>query len=102
MTVPGIWQLVRTNSQCSCYCQQRINCQRESSYGIATTGRRCNRIRDRRGRVKDMTVPGVWQLVRANSQCSGYGQQWIDSQCQCSDRITTTGCTGNSIGDGSG
>src|SRR5688572_21179090 len=49
-----------------------------------------------------MTEPGVRQLICTNSDISCNGQERCNLEVECPDRITSTGCTCNSVYDRSG
>ena len=71
MTVPGVWQLVRADRECSRDHQQRINRQCECPDRITTAGGTGYGINDRGSQVKHMTVPAVWQLIGADGKRPG-------------------------------
>src|SRR5215204_3309117 len=99
MTEPCVWKLICTNCQISCHGQQRCNSQVECSDCITTTGCTCDGIDHLPCCIKDVTEPCVWKLIGTNCKISCNSQQRSNSQIKCPNRITTTGCTCNSVRD---
>src|SRR5687768_2249162 len=92
LTVPAIWQCSRTkcNSFFTGYCW--VDYQMQCSNGVTTIGcsKRCSIIT---GIGNGLTVPAIRQCSRTECNSFFTGYCWVDYQMQCSNGITTIGCS---------